>query len=72
MKFQRNAIVNHFSGGVSMSSLKGKKVGDYPQRKWILKNWRQEVECVAESEIVPNRHVFVSIFGYEIEEKLEK
>ena len=30
------------------------------------------MERVAESEIIPNRHVFVSIFGWEIEEKVEK
>ena len=34
----------------------------YPQRKWISKNRRQEVERVAESEIVLNWHVFISIF----------
>ena len=55
-----------------MSSLEGKRVSNYPQRKWILKTRRQEVDRVAESKIVPNRHVFVSIFGREIEEKVEK
>ena len=44
----------------------------YLQRKRIPKNRRQAVERVAESEIVPNRHVFVSIFGQEIKEKVEK
>ena len=33
----------------------------------ISKNCRQEVERVAESEIVLNLHVFVSIVGREIE-----
>ena len=32
----------------------------------------KEVELVAESKIVPNWHVFVSIFGRETEEKAEK
>ena len=31
--------------------------------KWILKNLRHEVERVAESEISPNWHVFISIFS---------
>ena len=38
----------------------------------IFKNRRQEVERVVESEIVPNRHVFVSSFGQEIKEKVQK
>ena len=39
--------------------------------KMNFKNHRQEVERVAESGKVPNRHVFDSIFGREIEEKVE-
>ena len=39
--------------------------------KMNFENIWQEVECMAESEIVPNRHVFISIFGQEIEEKVE-
>ena len=31
---------------------------------------RRDVDRVDESEIVPNRHVFVSIVGREIEEKV--
>ena len=46
-----------------MSGLKGKRVGDSPQQKLISKNCQEEVEHMAESEIVPNRHVFVSTFG---------
>ena len=42
----------------------------YPQRRWISKNCRREVERVAESEIGPNRHIFVSIVGREIGEKV--
>ena len=42
------------------------------QWKWISKNRWQEVERVAKSEIVPNRRVFVSIIGQEIEEKVDK
>ena len=38
----------------------------------LEKNCEQDVERVAESEIVPNRRVFVSIIGREIEEKVEK
>ena len=73
MKSQRKSIVNYFSWDVSsMSGLKGKRVRHSPQRKWISKNRRQEVERVAESKIVPNRHVFVSILGGEIEENVEK
>ena len=41
------------------------------QRICIYKNRRQEVERVAEYKIVPNRHVFISIFGREIKEKTE-
>ena len=37
-----------------------------------FENFRQEVERVAESEIVPNRHIFLSIVGREIEENVEK
>ena len=33
---------------------------------------RQEVDRVAESEIVPKRNVFVPIVGQEIKEKVEK
>ena len=54
-----------------MIGLKGKRVGDSLQQKLFSKNCRQEVERMAESEIVPNRHVFISIFGQEIEEKVE-
>ena len=60
------------AGEVSMSGLNGKRVVNSPQRKLISKNRRQEVERVNESEIVPNRHVIISIFGREIEEKVEK
>ena len=42
-----------------------------PQLKRISKYRRQEVERVAESEIVLNWHVFFSIFVRDIEEKLE-
>ena len=46
--------------------------GSYPQRKRIPKKCQQEVESVAESKIVLNQHAFVSIFGQETEEKVEK
>ena len=42
----------------------------YLQREWIPKNHRREVECVDESEIFSNRHVFISIVGQEIEERV--
>ena len=71
-KLQWKAIVDYFSGGVSISGLKCKRVGDSPQRKLISKKRWQEMERVAESEIVLNKYVFVSIFGREIEEKAEK
>ena len=35
-----------------------------------FENRQQEVERVDESEIVPNRYIFVSIVGQEIEEKV--
>ena len=38
-----------FVGGVSMSCLKGERVGNYPQQKLISKNLWQEVERVSES-----------------------
>ena len=53
-----------------MRCLKVKRVGDSSQQK-NSKNLQQEVERVAESEIVPNWHIFVSIFSREIKEKLE-
>ena len=40
--------------------------------KWISKNSQQDMERVAESEIVPNRRVFISIVGQEIDGKVEK
>ena len=52
-----------FAGGVSMSSLKIKRVVNYPQLERISKNLRQEVKRAAEFKIFPNWHVFVSIFG---------
>ena len=61
-----------FAWDVSTSGLKGKRVGDSPQRKWIPKNRRQVVERVAKSEIIPNWHVFVPISVQEIGEKVEK
>ena len=64
--------VDDFSGGVSMSGLKGKRVGNYLQQNLILKNRWKGVERVAESEIVLYWHVFVSIFVQVIEEKVEK
>ena len=67
----RRQLSKKIARGVSVSSLKGKRVSDSPQRKLISKNRRQEVESVAESEIVPNWHVFVYIFGQEIKEKVE-
>ena len=55
-----------------MSVLKGKMIGNSLHQKRISKNHRHEVERVAESEVAPNRHVFVSVFGRETEEKVEK
>ena len=52
-----------FAGGVSISDLKANRVGDSLQQKLISKYSRQEMERVAESKIVPNLYVFVSIFG---------
>ena len=37
-----------------------------------MKNRRKEVKRVAEYEMGPNWHFFVSIVGREIEEKVEK
>ena len=54
-----------------MSGLKGKKFNDSQQQTLFTKKHWQEVERVAESEVVPDRHVFVSIFCREIEEKVE-
>ena len=54
-----------------MSGLKGKGVGGSLQSKRISKNHRKEVERVAKSEIVLIWHVFVSISGREMEEKVE-
>ena len=54
-----------------MRGLEGNRVSNSPQRKRVSKNCRQEVERVAEFEIFPNRHVFVSILGQEIKEKVE-
>ena len=75
-KFRQNRsgrqLLTIFAGDVIMSGLKGKRVGDSSQWKRISKNHRQEGEQVAESEIVPNRHIFVSIFGGETKEKVDK
>ena len=46
-------------------------VGKYMRQKRIFKNRWQEVERVAELEIVLNQHILVSIVGQEIEEKVE-
>ena len=48
-----------------------KKFNHFSAKKINFENRGQEVERVAESEIVLNRHVFISIFGQEIEEKVE-
>ena len=48
MKSQQKGIAKIFEGGVTMNGLKGKSVGDYPQQKWIMKNRRQDVQCVDE------------------------
>ena len=50
----RRQLSTIFARGVSMTGLKGNRVGDSPQRKLIPKNLWQEVDRVAESEIVPN------------------
>ena len=44
-KMEKYSQSGYFSSAVTFLS---------PQRKWILKNRRQEVECVAESKIVLN------------------
>ena len=54
--------------GIVLTLLLIKKVS---QQKWISKNRRQDVDRVAESKIVPNRHVFIHIFGREIKEKVD-
>ena len=72
-KFHRKAIVNNFFRERQYERLEG-------QEGWRLsttkmnseKKHQQEVERMAESEIVPNRHVSVSIFGGEIENKVDK
>ena len=56
--------------GYCSSTIKYLKKLIYPQRKWISKNLRLEVERVDESEIFLNRHAFFFIFGWEIEEKV--
>ena len=45
---------------------------DLSATKIDFENRLHEVERVAQSEKVPNWHVFVSIFGQEIEEMVEK
>ena len=55
-----------------MRSLKGKGVGNSPRRKLISKNCRQGAERMAEYKIVPIQHVFISMFGQEIQEKVDK
>ena len=56
-------LLTIFAGSASISGLKGRRVSDSLQQKRIPENLQQEVEGVAESGIVPNRHVLVSIFG---------
>ena len=60
------------AGGVSISGLKGNRGCYSLQHRLISKKCQQEVERKTESEIVPDWHVFVSILGKEIKEKLEK
>ena len=43
---------------------------DLSATKKNFKENQWEVDCVDKSEIVPDRHVFVSIVGREIEEKV--
>ena len=45
-----------------MSDWKGKKASNSLQPELISKDRRHKVERVAESEIVPSRHVFLSTF----------
>ena len=75
-KFRNNCsgrqLSTIFVGGVSKRGLKGKMLGDYPQQNIFSKDRRQEVERAAKPGMVPNRHIFVYIFGQEIEERVEK
>ena len=59
-------------GNYCSSTITYCKENIYPQQKWILKYRRQEMDYVAESEIFPDRRVFVPIVSREIEEKVEK
>ena len=63
MKYQRKGIVGNFHRGCQYEQLEGKEGQKFSATKTNLENRRQEVERVAESKVVPNRHVFVYIFG---------
>ena len=68
---QREAIFEKNCRGRQYERLEGQKSQRLFATKTNLENLRQEGERVAEYEMFPNWHVFVSIFGREIEEKVE-
>ena len=71
-KLQRKAIVDNFCRGRQYERLEGQKGQRLFATKTNLENLRQKGERVAEYEMFLNWHVFVSIFGQEIEEKVEE
>ena len=71
-KSQRREIFENFCRGDQYDQIEGQEVLRFSATKTVSENRQQEVERVDESEIVPNWHVLDSIFGREIEEKVEK
>ena len=69
---QRKAIVDDFCRGRQYERLEGQEGQRLSATKTNLENRWQEGERVAEYEMFQNWHVFVSIFGREIEEKVEE
>ena len=71
-KSQWKAIADDFRRTCQYERLDGHEGRRIFATKISLKNRQQEVERMAKSEIAPNWHVFVSISGWEIEEKMKK
>ena len=70
-KLQQKTIVDNFCKGRQYERLERQEGWLFSATKNNFEKRRQEVDRVVESKIVPNWHVFVTIFGQEIKEKVE-
>ena len=62
-QLQRKAIVDDFCRGSQYERLEGQEGRGFFATQMNFEKRQKEVERVAESKIVLNRHVFVFIFG---------